>query len=105
MLIVTFLLGVTVTVGKWVYDYTNGVRNDITVKAYVSTSDYGSNDPQTVVKRGDLLNEIKQLPYVKTVYLRVPRRGAENGQPSACARAPRRSGYNPFPPSFWLEAD
>ncbi len=26
VLIVTFLLGVTVTVGKWVYDYTNGVR-------------------------------------------------------------------------------
>ena len=59
VLIVTFLLGVTVTVGKWVYDYTNGVRNDITVKAYVSTSDYGSNDSQTVIKRGNLLNEIE----------------------------------------------
>ena len=102
VLIVTFLLGVTVTVGKWVYDYTNGVRNDITVKAYVSTSDYGSNDPQTVVKRGDLLNEIKQLPYVKTVTYVSPAAALKTVSPSMRESA-KEIGYNPFPPSFWLK--
>ena len=53
VLIVTFLLGVTVTVGKWVYDYTVGVRNDITDQGLRQPADYGSND-QTAVKRGDL---------------------------------------------------
>ncbi len=102
VLIVTFLLGVTVTVGKWVYDYTNGVRNDITVKAYVSTSDYGSNDAQTVVKRGDLLNEIKQLPYVKTVTYVSPAAALKTVSASMRESA-KEIGYNPFPPSFWLK--
>ena len=102
VLIVTFLLGVTVTVGKWVYDYTNGVRNDITMKAYVSTSDYGSNDQKTVIKRGNLMNEIKQLPYVKTVTYVSPAAALKTVSPSMRESA-EQIGYNPFPPSFWLK--
>ena len=102
VLIVTFLLGVTVTVGKWVYDYTNGVRNDITIKAFVSKTDYGANDQKTVMKRGDLMNEMRQLPYVKTVTYVSPAAALKSVSPSMRESA-EQIGYNPFPPSFWLK--
>lgn len=102
VLIVTFLLGVTVTVGKWVYDYTNGVRNDITIKAFVSRSDYGSNDQQTVIKRGNVINQIKVLPYVKTVTYVSPAAALKTVSPTM-RKSAEQIGYNPFPPSFWLK--
>ena len=103
VLIVTFLLGVTVTVGKWVYDYTNGVRNDITIKAFVSRSDYGVERP----KDGDQAGrpderDARQLPYVKTVTYVSPAAALKTVSPSMRESA-EQIGYNPFPPSFWLK--
>ena len=36
VLIVTFLLGIFVSTSWWVYDYAVGVRNQVTVKLYLS---------------------------------------------------------------------
>jgi cell division transport system permease protein len=102
VLIVTFLLGVTVTVGKWVYDYTNGVRNEITVKAYVSGHDVNTKGKPDAVKRGDILNQIQALQYVKTVTYVSPTAALKLVTPSE-RESVEAIGWNPYPPSFWIK--
>ena len=108
VLIVTFLLGVTVTIGKWVYDYTNGVRGEITVKAYVdhSYAPRSGSTPQVVAKaqqqRAALMAQMRQIPYVKSVTYVSPADalklvGADQ------RKSVEALGINPYPPGFWLK--
>ena len=62
VLIVTFLLAVFASVGLFLYDKTQGVRNDITVKAYMKVGT--ESDPATLDK---VHNQLVAIPYVKTV--------------------------------------
>jgi len=96
VLIVTFLLGVTMPVGHWLWSYTQGVRSQIVVKAY--TSDAIAADS---TKLGLLTNRLEALPHVRRVAYVSP------GQ--ALAQLPKVQqqeiaalGYNPLPPTFEL---
>jgi cell division transport system permease protein len=97
VLIVTFLLGVTLSLGKWVYDYTVGVRNEVTVKAYISNP-----TGQDAAARGKVANAINALPDVKSIEYVSPAEALQ--RVSARDRQFARSiGYNPYPPSFWIK--
>src|SRR5262249_19527628 len=62
VLIVTFLLAVFASLGLFLYDKTVGVRNDVTVKAYMKMGT--DHDPATLNK---VRNELVAIPYVRTV--------------------------------------
>ena len=62
VLIVTFLLAVFASVGLFLYDKTQGVRNDITVKAYMKVGT--ESEPATLDK---VHNQLVAIPYVKSV--------------------------------------
>ncbi len=94
VLIVTFLLGVSLTVGKWVYDYTVGVRSQVTVKAYISNT--VGNDPTA---RSEVANEIKAIPYVKGYTYITPAEAKARLDPSLRAAIDALQ-YNPLPPEF-----
>ncbi len=97
VLIVTFLLGVTLSLGKWVYDYTVGVRNEVTVKAYVANETGAS-----ATARSKVANEINALPNVKSMEYVSPKEALQ--RVSQRDRDFVRSiGYNPYPPSFWIK--
>jgi cell division transport system permease protein len=102
VLIVTFLLGVTVSLGKWVYDYTVGVRNEVTVKAYLAEPAGGSNTAAFQAEIGRLDNQIRSMQYVKSVEYVSPaealrRVSAKDRQYAA------KLLFNPYPPSFWIK--
>jgi cell division transport system permease protein len=97
VLIVTFLLGIFVTTAWWVYHYAVGVRNEVTVKLYLPAA-YGTD----VVKRGELANEVRQLPYVKSFRYVSPDQAAKSLSPSA-QKALQSLTSNPLPPAFYVK--
>jgi cell division transport system permease protein len=97
VLIVTFLLGIFVTTAWWVYHYAVGVRNEVTVKMYLPTA-YGSN----AVKRGEVANEIKHLPNVKS-YQYVSPDAAKRSMSKSAQEAINNLPSNPLPPAFYVK--
>ena len=97
VLIVTFLLGIFVTTAWWVYHYAVGVRNEVTVKLYLPES-YASN----ANKRGEVYNQVKTLPYVKSFEYVSPEEALRQISPSARA-AIKSLPSNPLPPAFYVK--
>ena len=97
VLIVTFLLGFTVSAGKWVYDYTVGVRNDVTIKAYVP--DAMAKDSAEL---GKVHDRIQGMQYVKTVTYVSPQKALTLLTKTERKNAQLLPG-NPLPPSFWVK--
>ena len=103
VLIVSFLLAVTLTIGTWVYDYTNGVRDQITVKTYVADDAvYGLDGTPDVTKIGAIANHIERLPYVKSVRYVSPATALKTISPAERASV-KALQVNPYPPSFWIK--
>ncbi len=103
VLIVTFLLGVTVSLGKWVYDYTVGVRNQVTIKAYISDPLPGAEAQAKFQETlSHLTNQINALPYVKSVEYVSPAKALTMVSKQDRSLA-NQVGSNPYPPSFWVK--
>ncbi len=101
VLIVTFLLGVTVSLGKWVYSYTVGVRNQVTVKAYIADPIPGEQT-QFQATLSTVENQIQAMRYVKSVEYVSPAKALT--LVSAKDRQLANSlSSNPYPPSFWVK--
>ncbi len=100
VLIVTVLLGFCVAIGKWAYDYTNGVRSEITVKAYVPQS-YAGNGQAATEKRGEMMNTLQALPNVKSIEYVSPE-DALNSVSQEQRNEVKQIGYNPLPPGFFV---
>jgi len=97
VLMMTFLLAVFASLGLWLYDKTVGVRNDVTVKAYLPPHTEGD---KAMLNR--VHNELAQIPYVKTITYCPP----------SCALAQLSKSLqkdtsslptNPFPPAFYIK--
>jgi cell division transport system permease protein len=97
VLIVTFLLGFTVSAGKWVYDYTVGVRNDVTIKAYVPDA-----MAKNTAELGAVQDRIQGIQYVKTVTYVSPEKALTLLTKSERKNIQLLPG-NPLPPSFWVK--
>jgi cell division transport system permease protein len=97
VLIVTFLLGIFVSTSWWVYDYAVGVRNQVTVKLYLPKV-YATD----VVKRGDVANQVKALPYVKS-YSYVSPDAAVKLLSQSEQQAIESLNSNPLPPAFYVK--
>ena len=98
VLIVTFLLGIFVSTSWWVYHYAVGVRNQVTVKLYLPKV-YATD----AAKRGQVANQVKALPNVKSFAYVSPGR---RGQDAVAVRAGTRSSRchsNPLPPAFYVK--
>jgi cell division transport system permease protein len=96
VLIVTFLLGIFVSTSWWVYDYAVGVRNEVTVKLYLSHL-YATDS----VKRGEVANEVQALPYVKSYSYVSPQAAVKMLTPPE--RAALKRIPNPLPPAFYVK--
>jgi cell division transport system permease protein len=97
VLIVTFLLGIFVSTSWWVYDYAVGVRNQVTVKLYLPKV-YATD----AVKRGQVANEVKALPNVKSYTYVSPDAAVKllsQSEQQAIANLPS----NPLPPAFYVK--
>jgi cell division transport system permease protein len=97
VLIVTFLLGIFVTTAWWVYHYAVGVRNEVTVKLYLPHS-YGEN----ATARGQVANQVKALPYVKSFEYVSPEAALRQMSESA-RKAALQLQFNPLPPAFYVK--
>jgi cell division transport system permease protein len=97
VLIVTFLMGIFVTTGWWVYHYAVEKRNEVTVKLYLPP-DYANS----VNKRGEVANDVRKLPYVKSFKYVSPDDAKKTLSPSAQA-AIDALGFNPLPPAFYVK--
>jgi len=97
VLIVTFLLGIFVTTAWWVYHYAVGVRNEVTVKLYLPAT-----YTQDAAKRGDVANQVKDLPFVKSYQYVSPDAALKQMSPSARA-AINSLPSNPLPPAFYVK--
>jgi cell division transport system permease protein len=97
VLIVTFLLGIFVSTSWWVYDYAVGVRNQVTVKLYLEKA-YATD----AVKRGDVANQVKALPYVKS-YSYVSPDAAVKLLSKSEQQAILQLNSNPLPPAFYVK--
>jgi cell division transport system permease protein len=97
VLIVTFLLGIFVSTSWWVYDYAVGVRNQVTVKLYLPKV-YATD----AVKRGQVANEVKALPYVKS-YSYVSPAAAVKLLSQSEQDAINSLNSNPLPPAFYVK--
>jgi cell division transport system permease protein len=97
VLIVTFLMGIFVTTGWWVYHYAVEKRNEVTVKLYLPPEYASSAD-----KRGEVANDVRELPYVKSFAYVSPDKAAQSLSPSARA-AIKALGFNPLPPAFYVK--
>ncbi|MEP6642375.1 MAG: permease-like cell division protein FtsX [Gaiellales bacterium] len=97
VLIVTFLLGIFVSTSWWVYDYAVGVRNQVTVKLYLPKV-YATN----AVKRGDVANQVKALPNVKSYSYVSPDAAVKLLSPSE-QQAISQLPSNPLPPAFYVK--
>jgi cell division transport system permease protein len=97
VLIVTFLLGIFVTTAWWVYHYAVGVRNEVTVKLYLPSSYAGNN-----TARGQVANQVKALPYVKSWEYVSPEK-ALHGMSKSAQEAINILPYNPLPPAFYVK--
>jgi cell division transport system permease protein len=96
VLIVTFLLGIFVTTGWWVYHYAVGVRDEVTVKLYLPPP-YATS----AGKRGQLANQVRDLPYVKSFRYVSPSEAARMLPPAD--RNALRTIPNPLPPAFYVK--
>jgi cell division transport system permease protein len=99
VLIVTFLLGIFVSTAWWVYHYAVGVRNEVTVKMYLPE---GYDTSAFAVKRGQLYNEVRRLPYVKSVQYVSPADAAKKLSASE-RQALEQLPTNPLPPAFYVK--
>ena len=97
VLIVTFLLGIFVTTAWWVYHYAVGVRNEVTVKLYLPPS-FADNESQ----RGQVANQVKALPYVKSWEYVSPDKALKSMSKSA-QQAIKILPTNPLPPAFYVK--
>jgi cell division transport system permease protein len=97
VLIVTFLLGIFVTTAWWVYHYAVGVRNEVTVKLYLPHS-YAENGNA----RGEVANQVRALPYVKSFEYVSPADALKKMSPSA-RKAAEAIQFNPLPPAFYVK--
>jgi len=96
VLIVTFLLGIFVTTGWWVHHYAVGVRNEVTVKLYLPAS-YA----KSAAKRGEVANQVQDLPYVKSFRYVSPSEAARMLSPAE--QNALRTIPNPLPPAFYVK--
>jgi cell division transport system permease protein len=101
VLIVTFLLGVTLSLGKWVYSYTVGVRNQVTIKAYIADPVPGEQT-QFQNTLAQLTNQIQGMRYVKSVEYVSPAKALTLVSAKDRALAGQLP-ENPYPPSFWVK--
>jgi cell division transport system permease protein len=90
-------MGIFVTTGWWVYHYAVEKRNEVTVKLYLPPEYAGSAD-----KRGEIANQVRDLPYVKSFEYVSPDKAAQSLSPSARA-AIKALGFNPLPPAFYVK--
>ena len=70
VLIVTFLMGIFVTTGWWVYHYAVEKRNEVTVKLYLPPEYASSAD-----KRGEVANQVQRAAVREELRLRLARQG------------------------------
>jgi cell division transport system permease protein len=97
VLIVTFLLAVFASLGLFLYDKTVGVRNDVTVKAYMKM---GTESDQPTLNR--IHNELTAIRYVKSVRYVSPEEAIKlisKQDREAASSLP----FNPLPPAFYLK--
>ncbi len=97
VLIVTFLLAVFASLGLFLYDKTVGVRNDVTVKAYMkmgTESDHATLD--------NVHNQLAAIQYVKTVTYVSPADAIQKIS-AADQEAIKSLPTNPLPPAFYLK--
>jgi cell division transport system permease protein len=97
VLVVTFLMGFILSLGVWAYKYTVGVRNEVTVKAYISQAT-GKN----ATTRSQIANEIGRMPYVKSFEYVSPADALLRVSPGE-RKSVQALGFNPYPPSFWIK--
>ena len=97
VLIVTFLLAVFASVGLFLYDKTQGVRNDITVKAYMKVGT--ESDPATLDK---VHNQLVAIPYVKSVTYVSPEEALKKLNKDLQKDAGSLT-QNPLPPAFYMK--
>jgi cell division transport system permease protein len=97
VLIVTFLLAVFASLGLFLYDKTVGVRNAVTVKAYMAR---GTESDTSTLNR--VHNDLAQIPYVKSIKYVSP----DEALRSLSSADQKDAGYleqNPLPPAFYLK--
>jgi cell division transport system permease protein len=99
VLIVTFLLGIFISTAWWVYHYAVGVQNQVTVKMYLP-ADYGTG--AFAGKRGLVFNQVRQLPYVKSVQYVSPEDAVKKLSPQE-QKALLQLPNNPLPPAFYVK--
>jgi cell division transport system permease protein len=97
VLIVTFLMGIFVTTGWWVYHYAIAKRNEVTVKLYLPPA-YTTD----ATKRGLMANRIRTLPYFHSAAYVSPEKAKSMLNPSA-QQAINALGFNPLPPAFYVK--
>jgi cell division transport system permease protein len=98
VLIVTLLLGVTITIGKYVYDKTTELRGDVTVKLYFQL-------PEQKAKRQEVLNsianQVRQLPYLAGMEYVSPKAALDRLSPKEREQI-EILPFNPLPPAFYV---
>ena len=99
VLIVTFLLGIFISTAWWVYHYAVGVQNQVTVKMYMPV-EYGTAALES--KRGLVANQVRKLPYVKSVQYVSPA-DAVKKLSKAEQQALKSLPQNPLPPAFYVK--
>jgi cell division transport system permease protein len=97
VLIVTFLLGIFVSIAWWVYHYAVGVRNEVTVKMYMPKS-YA----KATTLRAQVEAQVTQLRYVKSVQYVSPDDAARKLS-KAAQEALKILPQNPLPPAFYVK--
>src|SRR5437868_6751479 len=97
VLIVTFLLGIFVSVAWWVYHYAVGVQNEVTVKLYLPNP-YANQTAQ----RAQIEDQVRHLQYVKAVQYISPD-AARRKLPKSAQEALKILPKNPLPPAFYVK--
>ena len=99
VLIVTLLLGATVTIGKWVYDNTLAIRDDVTVKVYFTLPE---KEPQRTDELNALANQVKALPYFQSLDYVSPEEAVQSLSKELREQSANLP-YNPLPPAFHVK--
>jgi cell division transport system permease protein len=97
VLIVTFLLAVFASLGLFLYDKTVGVRNAVTVKAYMAR---GTQTDTATLNR--VHNELAAIPYVQRITYVSPEK-ALRSLSQADQKDAQFLESNPLPPAFYLK--
>jgi cell division transport system permease protein len=97
VLIVTFLLAVFASLGLFLYDKTVGVRNAVTVKAYMAR---GTQTDTATLNR--VHNELATIPYVKSITYVSPEKALKSLS-GADQKDAQYLETNPLPPAFYLK--